>query len=71
MASELEATQRAAQKKYNINQEEINPGGKGRVAAVLGETVNAARKKYFINQTENIVPGSTHPSDVRTESPKN
>ncbi|MFA6096505.1 MAG: hypothetical protein WC788_02650 [Candidatus Paceibacterota bacterium] len=65
--SELEESQIAAKKKYELEQAEINAGkGTGKKAAVLGKTVIGSRKKYEINQVENIVPGSTHPSDVRT-----
>jgi len=70
--AELSESQIAAQKRYELEQAEINAGkGAGKKAAVLGKTVIGSRKRYEINQTENIVPGSTHPSDVRTELPKN
>lgn len=71
METELDRSQIAAQKKYGIEQEEVNAGAGGK-AAVLGATVIGSRKKYQIDQNENIVPGSGTPSDVRkVVEPKN
>lgn len=63
----LEESQIAAKKKYGLEQKEVNAGAPGKKnAAVLGATVIGSRKRYEIDQTENIVPGSNHPSDART-----
>lgn len=66
---ELSESQIAAKKKFELEQAEINAAGANagnKKPAVLGATVIGSRKRYEINQVENIVPGSTHPSDVRT-----
>jgi len=65
---ELSESQIAAKKKFELEQAEINASGAnaGKKPAVLGATVIGSRKRYEINQVENIVPGSTHPSDART-----
>lgn len=65
--AELGETQKAATKKYALDQTEVEKINVSDRATVLGRTMHASRKKYQIFQEENIVPGSAKPSNVVVE----